>query len=818
MPTETSTEITKRVVADIATAEQHGYMPFGVGLLVASLIATLLAMFFFWQAEQQSKKYSPKEKFVAGPWGKRFALLSTLAIVGVEFYLLYLIGTHAYNVNYVYEYSSRRGGMWFRALWAGQEGSLLLWTFWSSILGGVLAVTAKEKTHRVWPVFGVMQLFLIATLLVKSPFITNLGAMPTDGKGINPLLDNQWMAIHPPMLLCGFASTILPAVWGIYGMLYKDNTWIKSAFSWILFSFSVLGFGLSLGGYWAYETLGWGGFWAWDSVENTSLVPWLFLTALLHTLPVQQKNGTVVKTNAFLSFIPCALMFYGTFLTRTGALTLSVHSFAQDSNQAFYYMMVGGAIASFVIPLGIFLWRRSSLHSEITKVDKAELGIKPTPLTSREFGYNMACLILGLMGLLVGIGMSAELITKIPKLFANSSSAQPEFYNQATYPLAILLTLGMAITPYLSWRATPELDKVGKKLLPSYIAAIVLALVMVGIAFSMGLRAPAQVFLFATALFAMFANFLLIIPRTKLASQRKTIGGFVAHLGAAMTMAGIAVVVAFQNQNTGVALMKGVPQTVQGATLTYLGMTSHPFDRDGNFIRIKVVQNGRQWEAQPRIYYTAWNGKDSLFGNPPAIGHFAWGDFYISFDQKQIGVFPLNEEQSPNAPFVLTPNASVQRGDYKFTLTGYDVDEAAQKISREYQGNPEGFNDAFKKLAVVRFKAKIAVEYQGSAPVTVTPAIRLEPSKDGAYSEVVEMPGPAGEKVILRYVPPTPEEMNSEISNFKFQTFNAPDASGEAIFVDVSTKPFIWLVWIGPVLFTWGGLIAYRRRAKEAGL
>jgi cytochrome c-type biogenesis protein CcmF len=801
MPTKITPEI-----------EQHGYMPFGVGLLVASLVATLLAMFFFRQQKQEKM-------------GKNFALLSMFGIVGVEFYLLYLIGTHAYNVNYVYEYSSRRGGMWFRALWAGQEGSLLLWTFWSSILGGVLAMTAKEKTAKVWPVFGVMQLFLIATLLVKSPFITNLGVMPTDGKGINPLLDNQWMAIHPPMLLCGFSSTILPAVWGIYGMLYKDNTWIKSAFSWILFSFSVLGFGLSLGGYWAYETLGWGGFWAWDSVENTSLVPWLFLTALLHTLPVQQKNGTVVKTNAFLSFIPCALMFYGTFLTRTGALSLSVHSFAQDSNKAFYFLMLGGAIASFILPLGIFLWRRPLLISEPKvsvkldkKLDKVESDIKPTPLTSREFGYNMACLILGLMGLLVGIGMSAELITKIPKLFATSSSAQPEFYNQATYPLAILLTLGMAITPYLSWRATPELDRVGKKLLPSYIAAIVLALVMVGVAFSMGLRRPAQVFLFATSLFAMFANFLLIIPRTKLASQRKTLGGFVAHLGAAMTMAGIAVVVAFQDQNTGVALMKGVPQKVQGATLTYLGMTSHPFDRDGNFVRIKVVQNGRQWEAQPRIYYTAWSGKDSLFGNPPAIGHFAWGDFYISFDQNRLGVFPLNEEQSPNAPFVLTPNTPVQKGDYKFTLTGYDVDEAAQKISREYQGNPEGFNDAFKKLPVVRFKAKIAVEYQGQSPITVTPAIRLEPSKDGAYSEVVEVPGPTGEKVILRYVPPTPEEMNSEISNFKFQTFNAPDASGEAIFVDVSTKPFIWLVWAGPVFFTWGGLIAYRRRAKEAGL
>ena len=812
----------------IALKEQHGLMPLGVGFLVLALLATIGASVFFSLAEKlnqaatnakgKEKREAPQKMQARISLGRLLALLSTLGIAGAEFYLLYLIGTHQYQVNYVYEYSSHRGGMWFRALWAGQEGSLMLWTFWSSVLGAVLVMTAREKTHRVWPIFGFIQVYLIAVLLVKSPFVTNLGIVPADGKGISPLLDNQWMAIHPPMLLMGFASTILPAVWGIYGMLYKDvSGWIKSAFSWILFSFSVLGFGLSLGGYWAYETLGWGGFWAWDSVENTSLVPWLFLTALLHTLPVQHKNGTVRATNAFLSFIPCATMFYGTFLTRTGALTLSVHSFAKDGNVSFYYMMVGGAIASFIIPLGIFLWRRPVLTEPIERATVNE-AIKATPLTSREFGYNMASLILGLMGLLVGLGMSAELITKIPKIFASSSSAQPEFYNQATYPLAILLTLGMAITPYLSWRATPELDKVGKRLLPSYIAAIVCAMVMVGVAFYLGLRRPAQVFLFATSLFAMFANFLLVIPRTKLASQRKTLGGFVAHIGAAMTLAGIATIVAFQNQTTGVALMKGVPLQVQGTTLTYLGMTSQPFDRDGNFVRIKVVQNGRQWEANPRIYYTDWSGKDSLFGNPPAIGHFPWGDFYISFDQNRLGVFPLNEEQSPNAPFVLTPNTRVQRGDYQFTLTGYDVDESAQKISQEFAGNPEGFNKAFKKLPMVRFKAKISVQYKDNAPVIVTPAIRLEPLTDGAYSEVVEIPGVPGEKAVLRYIPPTPEEMNSEISNFKFQTLNAPDPTGEAIFVDVSTKPLIWLVWIGPVLFTWGGLIAYRRRAAEAGM
>ena len=138
------------------------------------------------------------------------------------------------------------------------------------------------------------------------------------------------MVIHPPILFLGFASTLFPWVWAMYGLIYRDwDGWVKSSFAWTLFSFAALGLGLSMGGYWAYETLGWGGFWAWDPVENSSLVPWIFLTALLHGIPIQRANGGFKVTNLLIAPLTFATMFYGTFLTRSGLLSdFSFHSFS----------------------------------------------------------------------------------------------------------------------------------------------------------------------------------------------------------------------------------------------------------------------------------------------------------------------------------------------------------------------------------------------------------------------------------------------------------------------------------------------------------
>ena len=272
-------------------------MPLGYTLLGLALAATVIANVLFVLCGKG-------ERGALCNWAKRFVALAATGVIGACAYLAYLIATHQFQVHYVAEYTSRRTKLWYlmAAFWGGQEGSMLLWAFWTAVLGVWLAYRGGKNSAKAWPIFGIAQVYLLSILLVKCPFKLGEGPIPGDGRGLNPSLENYWMVIHPPILFLGFASTLLPTVWAIYGLLHRDwDGWVKSALPATLFSFATLGFGLSLGGYWAYETLGWGGFWAWDPVENTSLFPWLLLTSLLHGLVLQKKRALVRKATSSLA-------------------------------------------------------------------------------------------------------------------------------------------------------------------------------------------------------------------------------------------------------------------------------------------------------------------------------------------------------------------------------------------------------------------------------------------------------------------------------------------------------------------------------------
>ena len=308
-------------------------MILGYSLLIIALVATVAANVLFVLSRGQGKEGLAK----IAQTGVSVALAG---IVSASTYLMYLIGTHQFAFKYVAEYTSKQSATRYliAAFWGGQEGSILLWLFWTALLGWLLARKSGKMTASVWPIFGLIQLYLLGLLILKSPFKLGDGPIPTDGRGLNPLLQNPWMVIHPPILFLGFASTAIPGVWAVHGLLNRDyNGWIKHAFPWTLFSFATLGFGLALGGYWAYETLGWGGFWAWDPVENTSSVPWFLLTALIHGLALQAKNNSFRVSNFITAILPFAAMNYGTFLTRTGILAdFSVHSFSSLGPDAYW--------------------------------------------------------------------------------------------------------------------------------------------------------------------------------------------------------------------------------------------------------------------------------------------------------------------------------------------------------------------------------------------------------------------------------------------------------------------------------------------------
>ncbi|MEP7234892.1 MAG: cytochrome c biogenesis protein CcsA, partial [Ignavibacteriota bacterium] len=291
--------------------------------------------------------------------------------------LLYYIFSYRFDINYVYEHSSRllSKPLLFASFYASQEGSFMLWGLLTAIVAIFLIPYAQRQRYEapVMAVYLAVFAFLAVMLVVKSPFETiysahpgeaPLGFIPQDGKGLNPSLENLWIVIHPPMLFLGFTLLAVPFAFGIAALFKKDyQGWVTTSFPWTLGAAMVLGFAIMLGGFWAYETLGWGGYWGWDPVENASLLPWLITLAAVHTMITQKKTGGLIKTNLGMTLLAYGLVLYASFLTRSGVLgEASVHSFADPGNLAFSLLVlaliffIGGSLI-------IFLMRWKSMHA-----------------------------------------------------------------------------------------------------------------------------------------------------------------------------------------------------------------------------------------------------------------------------------------------------------------------------------------------------------------------------------------------------------------------------------------------------------------------
>ncbi|MDR3708930.1 MAG: cytochrome c biogenesis protein CcsA [Capsulimonadaceae bacterium] len=746
----------------------------GYVLLALALIATITAAGLFvasWRAQ------APE---AMAALAKRAAIAAAVCVASASAYLVFLIATHQFQVAYVAEYSARRSSARYllAAFWGGQEGSILLWVLWTSVLGAVLAHRAGGKEARIWPIFAVLQSFLLTLVLVKCPFKLGDGPVPADGVGLNPLLENQWMVIHPPILFLGFASLAFPWVWALYGLIYKDwDGWLRRVFPWALFSFGIHGLGVALGGYWAYETLGWGGFWGWDPVENSSLVPWLFLIALLHGIPIQRANGGYKVSNLLLASLPFAFMCYGTFLTRTGLLAdFSVHSFSSLGKDGFT-LLLSEVIVAFVLPLTLLVVRFKSIPKPVAYAS----------ILTREFGFFLASAVIATIGIITALGMSAPLITKL--WLAKGAGAQPEYYNQAVYPLALVMLVAMAVTPYLEWRSS-ESRPLGAKLLPAYIITIVLTLGM----FVLGGRKPWMLLMFAAALFTGLTNLVLLAGRVKRPATRMTAGGIVAHIGVAMLIAGIACLVTFSRQALHLSLIKDNPVEALGYKLTYLGMSSQPYDR-ANTLRVLVEKDGRSWIASPHLFMAPWEGQDTMFANPPDIRNFAWGDLYLAHYRGPLSINPT----SPNNGVTLHQGDSFSYGGYTFNYKGMSwSDEVHDALM-------SGGVDAIQKLPELRTHALLDVAYQGKV-YPIRPEFVFNQLTSSKNAVPAALPGPPNAIVAISDV-----QLPSTVT---LSTFNLPDPY-EMVQLDLSTKPMIWLVWGGTLLYTLGGFAAFRRRAIE---
>jgi cytochrome c-type biogenesis protein CcmF len=351
---------------------------------------------------------------------------------------------HDFNIEYVAQYTSRNlpTSYIFAAFWAGQKGSLLFWATILSLFGAAAqSVTSRRHAALLPHVAAVTNLviaFFVITMLFSANPFERLLFTPEDGRGLNPQLQNPGMTIHPPMLYLGYISITIPFAFAVAALLSKrlDTGWIHAMRKWTILSWLFLSAGITLGMWWAYVELGWGGYWAWDPVENASLLPWLTMTAFLHSVMIQEKRGMLKRWNVGLIVTSFILSIFGTFITRSGIIA-SVHSFAQGSVGAFFLtFLVVSSVLSFAL-----LYVRWPLLEPEARLES---------IASREAAFlfnNLA---------LVGIAFSVLWGTLFPIISeavrGTKITVGPPFFNRVNVPLGLFLVALTGIGPLIAWR------------------------------------------------------------------------------------------------------------------------------------------------------------------------------------------------------------------------------------------------------------------------------------------------------------------------------------------------------------------------------
>jgi len=371
-----------------------------------------------------------------------FAMFGALAIAVVA--LEWALFHHDFNVEYVAAYTSRNLPIFYTwsALYAGQKGSLL---FWATVLSlfGTLAQLFTARRHQVYlpyvaGVVSVVTVFFITVMLFAANPFTRLPYTPLDGSGLNPQLQNPGMVFHPPMLYLGYISMTIPFAFALAALMSRnlDSDWLVAIRKWTIVSWLFLSIGLLLGMWWAYVELGWGGYWAWDPVENAALLPWLTMTAFLHSVMIQEKRGMLKKWNLALVIGSWLLSIMGTFITRSGVIS-SVHSFTESPvGYYFAFFLVASAIISFTL-----YTRRLPLLTAEARLES---------MVSREASFLFNNL------LFVGIAFSVLWGTLFPILSeavqGTKVTVGPPFFNQVNIPLGLALLALTGIGPLIAWR------------------------------------------------------------------------------------------------------------------------------------------------------------------------------------------------------------------------------------------------------------------------------------------------------------------------------------------------------------------------------
>ncbi len=523
----------------------------GHELVILSFVASLVAAFAYWQHSIKPEDASWKKL------GRGAFLVHGLAIFGVIATLFIIIYNHYYEYHYAWSHSSNNLPTHFMisCFWEGQEGSFLLWIFWHVLIGFVLIPRAKEWEGSVMAVFALVQAFLVSMILgvvpfdfggdfalkigsdpfillrdaLDDPFLqANPDFVPEDGTGLNPLLQNYWMVIHPPTLFLGFALTLVPFAYCIAGLQHKKYmAWIKPALPWTSFGGLVLGIGIMMGAYWAYETLNFGGYWSWDPVENAVYIPWLTLVACMHLMAVYQRKKAALKSSMIMVVATFILILYATFLTRSGILgESSVHSFTDLglSGQLLLYLLVFLGLA--ILGLAIRWKHIPTTGKEATAYD-AELWV------------FIGVMVLILSAFQVLIPTSMPVFNSIAGIFGIESNlappAEPEiFYTKWQLWFGVGIATISATAQFFWWKRVTT----GKEVIERMALPIVLSMAVTIVVIKLwGMKNPTYIVVLLTSVYSIVSNGSVLFKFIR--SKPSLSGGAVTHIGVALMLLGV---------------------------------------------------------------------------------------------------------------------------------------------------------------------------------------------------------------------------------------------------------------------------------------
>jgi cytochrome c-type biogenesis protein CcmF len=821
-------------------------------LLAAFVVCGLSAFSFFWSAQ------ATPGSALARTW-KRVGRLTwggmSAAVGAASGVLWYMLLTHQYQYAYVYQQSSNDLPLHFlfSTFWAGQEGSFLFWALMMCGVGGLLIAYVHRKYETpVMAVVALCQAFLLSMIvglqfgpveIGSSPFMTlpekftdapifqqNPGFVPADGQGLNDLLQNPWMTIHPPVLFLGFSAMVVPFAFAVAALWKKRYTqWVRPALPWTLFAVLSLGVAIAMGGYWAYITLSFGGYWAWDPVENSSLVPWLLGVAAFHTMLVQKKSGSSQKASLILSIAAYLFVVYSTFLTRSGILgDVSVHSFVSLGlyNQLLLWIAVMGALG-----IGLFAYRFTELPTPDTE----------PKMLSREFMVLSGAVLLTATAAVIILGTSAPIFGQI---FRDNPSAVPQsFYNQWTLPLALGFVF-LAGLGQLFWWKKMDVATVNQVLFKpialataSTIAVLLLtpfaeqALVVPAASggapqtasanllgslqefWAMYGQAIQMLLLLFVAFFALFGNG-TVLWRTLRGNPRMA-GGALAHVGFALIILGVIASNGFdralprlnvpytadteQMPRENFVVAKGQTRIVNGYQVTYQRKTTTDRGR-GQYILDVRDPRGRSFTARP----VAYQGSNDQWFKHPDVKAFLEKDLFVAVTPKEatgIG----QKKGPPGGEFQLAAGDSTLLGgkEYAVAFQGFEM----------LRGPDGGPMDAAASSDRVPDDAQMAV----GARLRVT---NLDTDETRSLMPIYVIMDDNSQQYIENRVADwdlrmafTEMDVNNSKATFAVEGVDVMPENW--VVVQAYTKPLISVLWVGIIVLSVGFVVSIARRVQD---